>query len=120
MGALSQTAVRLGARVRRFSARTGVAVQRCAASDAAPWPGAAVVELDGTPVRRAAPWPEVPQGEPWRAVAQDGPWPGVPQVGPLVQLARPLLDAGHTRRCLPPSSRSWRHSKLQRKRQAET
>jgi hypothetical protein len=56
--------VRSGARARRFSARTGAAVQRCAASDAVPWPGAAAAELDGRPVRRAAPWPEVAQGEP--------------------------------------------------------
>ena len=96
--------MRSGARVRRFSARTGVAVQRCAASDAVPWPGAAAAELDGRPVRRAAPWPEVAQGEPWqgvaqdepwRAVAQDGPWPGVPLVGPLVQqLHRTAQHAG--------------------------
>jgi hypothetical protein len=123
--------VRSGARVRRFSARTGVAVPRCAASDAVPWPGAAAAELDGTPVRRAAPWPEAAQGEPWpevaqgvpwRAEAQDGPWPGVPQDGPLVQLARPFLDAGRTSRCSPRSSRSWRRSKekLQSERPAET
>jgi len=119
MGALSERAVRSGARVRRFSARTGAAVQRCAASDAVPWPGAAAAELDGTPVQRAAPWPEAAQGEPWPEVAQDGPWPGVPQVGPLVQLARPFLDAGRTSRCSP---RSWRRSKekLQSERQAET
>ncbi len=101
MGALSGRAVRSGARVRRFSARTGVAVQRCAASDAVPWPGAAAAELDGRPV---------------------GPWPGGPLVGPLVQLARPFLDAGRTSRCSPRSSRSWRRSKekLQSERPAET
>jgi len=119
MGALSERAVRSGARVRRFSARPGAAVQRCAASDAAPWPGAAAAELDGTPVRRAVPWQRVAQDEPWRAEGQDGPWPGVPQVGPLVRLARPFLDAGHTNRCSP---RSWRRSKenLQSERPAET
>jgi len=39
-------------------------VQRFAASDAAPWPDDVAAELDGTPVRQAAPLPEVAQGEP--------------------------------------------------------
>ena len=128
--------MRSGATVRRFSAWPGAAVQRFAASDAAPWPDAVASDPDGTPVRRAVPlpeavrggpwrgvaqdgpWREAAQGEPWREVAQDLPWRAVAQVGPLVQVARPFCAPGQTPRCSP---RSWRRQEgiLQSDRQAE-
>ena len=102
--------MRSGATVRRFSAWPGAAVQRCAASDAAPWPDAVAAEPDGTPVRRAAPLPEAVRGEPWREdgpwreAAQDEPWQGaaqggpwraaVPRVGPRLQAVRAFCAPG--------------------------
>ncbi|MFL6789954.1 MAG: hypothetical protein ACJ8EE_02105 [Bradyrhizobium sp.] len=44
--------------------RPGAAARRNAAPAAVPWPDAVAREWHGTPVRRAAPLPEVPQGEP--------------------------------------------------------
>ena len=87
----SERTARSGATVPRFSAWPGAAVQRCAASDAVPWPDAVAAEPDGTPVRQAAPLPEAVQDEPlpeaapdgpWRAAVQDGPWQEVAQGGP--------------------------------------
>jgi len=104
--------VRSGARVRRFSARPGAGVQRFAASDAAPWPDDVAAELDGTPVRQAAPLPEAARGEPLQGAAQGEPWREVAlgeplqvaaQVGPLVQVARPFWAPGQTPRCSPRS-----------------
>jgi hypothetical protein len=74
--------VRSGATVPRFSPWPGAAVQRCAASDAVPWPDAVAAEPDGTPVRRAAPLPEAVRGGPWREAAQGGPWQEAAQGGP--------------------------------------
>jgi hypothetical protein len=65
-----------------------VAVQRFAASDGAPWPDAVAAELNGMPVRRAAPLPEAAQGEPWRGAARDGPWRAAAQDEPWRGVAR--------------------------------
>jgi hypothetical protein len=105
--------VRSGATVRRFSAWPGAAVQRFAASDAAPWLDAVAAEPDGMPGRRAAPLPEAAQDEPWqgaaqggprRAAAQGGPWraavqdepwrAAVPRVGPWPQAVRAFCAPG--------------------------
>jgi hypothetical protein len=104
VGGRSQRAVRSGATVPRFSVRPGAAVQRCAASDAVPWPDAVVAEPDGTPVRRAAPWLGAVRGGPWREAARDEPWQGAAQdepwraavrrVGPRHQAVRAFYAPG--------------------------
>jgi hypothetical protein len=80
--------VRSGARVPRFSAWPGAAVQRCAASDAVPWPDAVAAEPDGTPVRRAAPLPEAVRGGPSQEAAQDEPWQEAARGGPSQEAAQ--------------------------------
>jgi hypothetical protein len=64
---------RSDATVRRFSARRRAAVQRFAASDAAPWLDAVAAEPAGTPVWQAAPWREAVRGEPSQEVVPDVP-----------------------------------------------
>jgi hypothetical protein len=114
--------VRSGAKVPRFAAWPGAAVQQCVASDAVPSPDAVAAEPDGTPVRQAAPlpeavrcglwreaaqdepwqeaaqdepWPEAAQGGPWRAAVQDEPWQAaVPRVGPRPQAVRAFCAPG--------------------------
>jgi hypothetical protein len=107
----------VGARSKR-AVRSGAAVQQFAAPDAAPRPDSAGAELDGAPVRLAAPLLEAAQGGPWRAVAQDEPWRRVPQDGPRQHVARPFSARGHTPRCLP-RSRRRQEQMLQSDRQAE-
>jgi hypothetical protein len=113
VGARSERALRSGLTVRLFSARPGAAVQRCAASDAAPWPDVVAAEPDGMPGRQAAPLPEAAQGERWRVVrrvVRDEPSraaalvAAAAPVGPLVRAARPF-DPGRTRRHSPRSRR---------------
>jgi hypothetical protein len=109
----SERTARSGATVPRFSAWPGAAVQRCAASDAVPWPDAVAAEPDGTPVRQVAPlpeavqdeplqeavqdepWQEAVQDEPWQEVARDEPWRvAVPRVGPRPQAVRAFCAPG--------------------------
>ncbi|WP_291606183.1 hypothetical protein [Bradyrhizobium sp.] len=58
----------------RRAVQPGAAVRLCAAPDAAPRLDAVAGAPDGTPVRQAAPLPEVLPVGPWPVVAQDERW----------------------------------------------
>ncbi|MGY3622846.1 hypothetical protein [Bradyrhizobium sp. USDA 10063] len=93
-------------------------VRQYAAPDAVPWPAAVAGERHGSPVRPAAPLPEVAplpgvvRGGPWR-VAQGAPLPGV------VLLVGLLAQPRHRGKPWSPG-RTSRRSKRLRRHQAGT
>lgn len=100
--------MRSGATVPRFSAWSGAAMQRCAASDAVPWPDAVAAEPDGTPVRQAAPLREAAQDEPWpEAVRGEPRRAAVPWVELRTQAVRAFCAPGQMslRSSRPPKRR---------------